>query len=181
MLHGVTAVLSPAAPPRALPKVLFIISTRPCIPKYSSVPLHIHGTCTWYTETQKASRTCTVVGFTASDKPSCLPQDASSVALVYQSDCIILLSEVTNLSEVGSHTVMSQQHCSAIPKHPYFLTKTRQNQLTRIRKYIKYRVLYFLRHLKLLLLHPPRESTVPMQPQIFNASFRFAHEGMLIT
>lgn len=38
--------------------------------------------------------------FTVSDKPSCLPQDASSMALVYQSDCIILLSQITNFPNV---------------------------------------------------------------------------------
>lgn len=39
-------------------------------------------------------------GVTASDKPSCLPQDASSMTLVYQSDCIILLSQITHFPNV---------------------------------------------------------------------------------
>lgn len=39
-------------------------------------------------------------GVTVSDKPSCLPQDASSMTLVYQSDCIILLSQITNFPNV---------------------------------------------------------------------------------
>lgn len=55
---------------------------------------HAGGTYTEGTPNMHSSR------FTVSDKPSCLPQDASSMALVYQSDCIILLSQITNFPNV---------------------------------------------------------------------------------
>ena len=53
-----------------------------------------------------------MLGVTVSDKPSSPPNDASSMALVYQSDCIIPLSQVTNFPntyiEAGMHAVISR-------------------------------------------------------------------------
>lgn len=136
MLHGGTAVLlSPAAPPRALPKVLFIMSTRPCIPRYSSVPLHIHGICTWNTESITHMYS---VGFysqwqTFLSAPRC------------QQHGTRLPEWLHHTSQPGHKSLWSRQsslsclnnNVQQYPQHPHFHTKTRQNQLTRVRKYIQ--------------------------------------------